>query len=489
MSKPKSSFKAFDYLYICILALAVSFNSSTTLFWAREPDIDSSVFLYIAQRMFYGEMPYRDSFDHKGPLLYLYDFAAEMISPVYGPWILDFVCMLACLIFFYLTFRLILKNRLSSLILVTAAATFIPGYYANGNKVETVAMPFIALAVYIFCKYFINNAIKNYELILFGVSFAAVLMLRANMAAPWLVMCIAVIIHEIMQKKASAILRYFLMFIAGAAIVIVPLFTWLIAGHAFNDFIKQYIVFNIKYSKVVGNDFQDFPVHEVFFAFLLKPQIISALIFSIYLCIRKKNLFAFSLPFIIILSTLTSSISGRNYAHYVMALIPLSIPAIALGIEELNSHLKTKNWKQYIVPALVFVLFGAVPLFLHVYENGFDTKSDMDIDVLQTLEYIEQYTDENDPVAIYGNRDSILYLSNRKSASKYSYQCPIANFDKSILNEYLLEVEAEKPELIIIASSTAWDLEITDIAGIISKYDYEKLESPKGTIVVFRRLS
>ena len=264
MKETETQRKVLDYLYISLLALAVSFNSSTTIFWKREPDIDSSVFLYIAQRMFHGEMPYRDSFDHKGPLIYLFNFAAEMISPDYGPWILDFFCMLVFLIFCYLTFRLILKNRLSSLILVTAAATFIPAYYYTGNKVETVAMPFIALAVYVFCKYFINNSIKNYELILFGMSFASVMMLRANMAAPWCVMCIAVVIHEIMQKKAAAILRYFLLFIAGASIVIIPVFIWLIAGRAFNDFIEQYIVFNMKYSKVVGNEFQEYPVHEVF---------------------------------------------------------------------------------------------------------------------------------------------------------------------------------------------------------------------------------
>lgn len=488
MKETETQRKVLDYLYISLLALAVSFNSSTTIFWKREPDIDSSVFLYIAQRMFHGEMPYRDSFDHKGPLIYLFNFAAEMISPDYGPWILDFFCMLVFLIFCYLTFRLILKNRLSSLILVTAAATFIPAYYYTGNKVETVAMPFIALAVYVFCKYFINNSIKNYELILFGMSFASVMMLRANMAAPWCVMCIAVVIHEIMQKKAAAILRYFLLFIAGASIVIIPVFIWLIAGRAFNDFIEQYIVFNMKYSKVVGNEFQEYPVHEVFISFLLKPQIISALIFSVYLIVRKKNLFAYSLTLMIILSTLASSISGRNYAHYIAALIPLSIPAIASGIEELNGQLKTKNWKQFIVPVVVFILSGVVPLSLYINKNGFDTTSGMDIDMIRTLEYIEQYTDEDDPIAIYGNRDSILYLSKRKSVSKYSYQSPIASFDPSILDSYFNDIETEKPKLVII-SGTRWGLEMTDIAEHVKKFEYEKLPSPGGTIVVIRILS
>jgi len=488
MSEPKSSFKVIDYLYVFILAFAVSLNSTTTLFWIREPQIDPGVFLYVAQRMFYGEMPYRDNFDHKGPLVYIFDYLAELVSPTLGPWILDLVLMTATLILFYLTAKLILKNQPAALILVTASAAFIPEFYHGGNTVEMMAMPFIALALYVFCKYFINNTIQNHELILFGLSFAAVLMLRVNMAAPWIVMCIVVVIREIRQKKAAKILKYFLLFVAGAAIVTVPVLIWLFAGRAFNDFIEQYIVFNIKYSKAAENEFQDGPIYKVFFSFLIKPQIISALVFSIYLCIRKKNLFAVSMTLMLVLSTLASSISGKIFEHYVMAVIPLSIPALASGIKELNDHLKTKNWKQFIAPIAVLVLFGIVPSSVYYSKNGFDTESGMDIDMLQTLQYIEQYTDKDDSIAIYGNRDSILYLSNRRSVSKYSYQSPIATYDKSILDTYFNDIETEKPKLIIV-SGTAWGLEMSDLAEHVKKFEYEKLPSPGGTIVVIRILN
>ena len=137
---------------------------------------------------------------------------------------------------------------------------------------------------------------------------------------------------------------------------------------------------------------------------------------------------------------------------------------------------------------MVFILSGVVPLSLYINKNGFDTTSGMDIDMIRTLEYIEQYTDEDDPIAIYGNRDSILYLSKRKSVSKYSYQSPIASFDQSILDSYFNDIETEKPKLVII-SGTRWGLEMTDIAEHVKKFEYEKLPSPGGTIVVIRILS
>ena len=488
MGNPKEKGSAIDYVYLCAIAFVVSLNSSTTIFWIREPDFDSSVFLYIAQRMFYGEMPYRDSFDHKGPLLYIFDYLAEMISPVYGPWLLDLTCMLVCLILFYLTARLILNNRLFSLILTTTAAAFIPAFYHGGNTVEIVAMPFISLAVYIYCKYCFTDSIKNYELILFGVSFAAVMLLRANMAAPWCIMCLAVIIREIRQKKAASVIRYFMLFAAGAAIVIVPVFVWLIKGHAFNDFVSQYILFNMKYSKIVGNENQEHPVYKVFFSFIIQPLIIASVLSSIYLCIRKKDIFSFSMLISVLFSTFLSSISGRIYEHYVMALIPLCIPALAYGIKELNKHLKFNKQKLLIVTLSMFILFGIIPLVIYVSKNGIDTQSGMDIDMYQTLEYIEEYTDKDDSIAIYGNRDSLLYLSNRKSVSKYSYQSPIAKYDRSILDSFLNDIDTKKPKLVII-SGTVWGLEISDLTEHIKQFEYEKLPSPGGTIVVIRILS
>ena len=40
----------------------------------RFPTEDSSVFLYIGERMTEGGIPYRDFFDHKGPMLYFVEF-------------------------------------------------------------------------------------------------------------------------------------------------------------------------------------------------------------------------------------------------------------------------------------------------------------------------------------------------------------------------------------------------------------------------------
>ena len=138
---------AIDYSFIGILAFIVSLNSSTTPFWSREPGVDSGVFLYVAQRLSYGEMPYLDNFDHKGPLLYLVDRIALLISPTYGIWIMELIILFISFIIFYKISGLITNNRLIPLIIVTTAAMFIPEFYNEGNTVELIAMPLISISL------------------------------------------------------------------------------------------------------------------------------------------------------------------------------------------------------------------------------------------------------------------------------------------------------------------------------------------------------
>ena len=62
----------------------------------RPPTEDSSVFLYIGKRMLEGKLPYRDLFDHKGPILYLIEVLGLCLSPqsTDGVWVLEVLNLL-----------------------------------------------------------------------------------------------------------------------------------------------------------------------------------------------------------------------------------------------------------------------------------------------------------------------------------------------------------------------------------------------------------
>ena len=61
-----------------VILIAVTFllctNLSSYVFYPKAPLLDSSVFRYIGTIMHDGCVPYRDSFDHKGPLIFLINY-------------------------------------------------------------------------------------------------------------------------------------------------------------------------------------------------------------------------------------------------------------------------------------------------------------------------------------------------------------------------------------------------------------------------------
>src|SRR5574341_367906 len=68
------------------------------------PSRDSGVFLYIGWRLISGDIPYKDVWDHKPPLIYFVDALGLSLTPdsQWGVWLLQFI-------FIFLTFFLIYR--------------------------------------------------------------------------------------------------------------------------------------------------------------------------------------------------------------------------------------------------------------------------------------------------------------------------------------------------------------------------------------------
>ena len=126
----------------------------------------------------------------------------------------------------------------------------------------------------------------------------------------------------------------------------------------------------------------------------------------------------------------------------------------------------------------VFPLVGYIKEY-YIPRTGFTPE------FLQTISYIQEYSDENDTITVFGNRDSIYFYSNRQSASIYSYQYPIGNVDEQIIRQYFNDLELNKPKLIIVTQSTAWNGDYEELYGFISEHEYSRLLMPNDEIEVY----
>lgn len=84
----------FGYIFLALVAVLICTKSHTCLLFPSAPYKDSSVFRYVAYVMKKGGIPYRDTFDHKGPVLYLINYLGLLIN-LNGVWIVEVIFMLA----------------------------------------------------------------------------------------------------------------------------------------------------------------------------------------------------------------------------------------------------------------------------------------------------------------------------------------------------------------------------------------------------------
>lgn len=194
--KDKSTKDSLENMAVTAFILAAAFVlllKSPLHFWLRaDAETDSSVYKTVALMISRGYMPYRDSFDHKGPLIYLINLLGMQIDEYCGVWVLEFIAICVTFAGIYKIARL-RCGKILSYVCVLVSGALLYDYFEGGNLVEEYAMPFIAVSLYIFLDYFLNHKLSRFRLAVCGGCLGAVFMLRPNMISVWIVFAAAVL--------------------------------------------------------------------------------------------------------------------------------------------------------------------------------------------------------------------------------------------------------------------------------------------------------
>ncbi|EOS20473.1 hypothetical protein C804_06318 [Lachnospiraceae bacterium A4] len=437
------------FFYILFLGFVISMQCEIAPYSKKLPGIDESVFETMGYLMTKGYIPYRDSFDHKGPLLYIINWLGMQISYYRGIWIIELIVITSTFFILYKITRLVC-GRLGGCFSMFVISSSLLFYLDGGNLVEEYAMPFIAVSVYFFLDYFLNQKISIYRLIICGFSFGAVLLLRANMISVWICFCIAVFIQLISNKQYKKIIEFILWFLSGMMLILLPVFIWLALNHAFKDFWNDYIIFNKMY---VSNSVRATLLNKFnsFQYFLNNVLIIGSTVMTVYLCRLKRGYCDIAYLICLMVTLPLISMSGMSYAHYGMVLVPLMAYPIANFIS--SGKLYEKNAGISIVIIWLLINYTITPFgtaVSHLIENYINRNIDQRNGIYDIVELIENNTDEQDKITVWGNWNIIYLLSKRMPASKYSYQFPIAEVDESIYEEYFNDLELTPPTFVIV---------------------------------------
>lgn len=463
--------KVTPIIVLTAITLTIALLSFDNPFNKVETSGDSRVFRQVVNVMNHGGAPYKDVFDHKGPILYIIDWVGDKITigNIDGIWLMQCIAIFITVFF---TYKILTKkfklNIIESLILTFLININIIFFLGEGNLTETYVLPLITATLYMILALNSSNY-KKYNFLI-GMCMGIAALLRANMISIWIVYYIYVLISCIKNKQFKQLLNIIKYAFLGMLSITAIVVLYLIISGSLEYCIKDYLLFNIKYSTKYARGMKT-AIREFFKCGNISIYYLIIISFIIVLLSKEKFLKRFSIAYFCLTVFLINQ-PGRVYLHYANVIIPTYIIPLAYlytFVKNIKIEVKSKkieNMIKYITVLIASAVLLYMPLktyyknFVKINIIGDDLSEKTKI-----IEEIKENTNEDDTILVIGNDCDIYTLTDRKSASRYIFQYPIYASDSSILPQVTEDINNNKPKYLIIVKN--------DKPKIIEKFVYK----------------
>ena len=416
----------------------------------RLPDIDSSIFIYFGYGIRAGMTPYADMIDHKGPLLWTIEWLGLMLGNdnMTGIWYLEWVMMFVDLLLLFFCARFFIKNRALCLFAVAISVTPIVYLYQGGNFSEEWALPFILLALYIFLDYLKNQKLSVFRIIVCGACMGAVVCIRPNMIGVWIAFVLTVFIRMVLQKDWKLIGKCVLGFVGGIGLIIIPYIMYYASKGALYDMWEWSILKNVSYvqegkSSIISKETIQF--------FLKKDSIlyVPIMLAAIVALLRKRFDWIWGAVIFYLVSLLLCTMGGRTMPHYAMVLIPCIVVPVSYVLAEI---LKVAGKYQIIVCALLVMIFAGASLkdAMQTHNSNIELNYHPDVNNDSVVEYILANTEKEDRILVMSLNAYYYDATRRFANTKYFIQHYMYDYDYSLYDEIMQDIEENPPKLIIM---------------------------------------
>ncbi len=314
-------------LWIQCAAPGLSWGSS------YPPDIDMGVYHIIGRGMLDGILPYRDLFDHKGPLTYLLYGLGAVLTPhaFYGIGIIYSFILALTLLYAYRIFKLYFSIPIS--VLLSTCVLFFMG--APATCPDNIGLPCYTIGLFYFLRYW-KNPYSKVPWLALGFCVSCLLLLKFNLTAFWIPILLAMFWNELRTKNAAAAFSALWRVSAGVVLPIIPfLIYYSLHENGLMSLWESYVLFCVEYGR--GE-----PV------WLVRP----AYVLGRFLPVSKHIIpEAFRNEYIVLLLSLISVLSG---------LLALTV-----------STFRKKLFPSHAVTGIMALVFSYIFLFLAVFSGRF----------------------------------------------------------------------------------------------------------------------
>lgn len=438
------------------------------------PGVDAGVFNYVAWRMLEGEVPYRDVWDHKPPLIFFIHVLGLVLGrgTTWGQSAIQFLADgLGLMIGFHLlrkpfgdaaAFVALLLGVFAMLVLVVPA-----------NCTEHYALPwgFLILALY---RESVLNGSTAAKSLLMGLASAALFFTKQTLIGVPAAVCLSLFLILAARGRWAELARGIAFFLLGFAGLIAPIVAYFAVNGALSDFWQAAFGYNLAYGSTPPGDglmaaLKGFRLlHR---SGLLYPAL--AGYFGALLILRLpayRNRYADPLLVAALLGwpieIWLSGLSGRAYHHYFLAWIPLTtvLAAFSLGYFFRGLPDAAGNPRLGASPALrtagvlAFVsASGVQPALALSYMLFTFPQLDLIRNEQAALEFIVQNTKDDDPILLWGAESALHFASRRRSSSRFVYQWPLFepyHPDPRVTEIFRNDLLERPPRIVIDTSET-----------------------------------
>lgn len=443
---------------------------------------DSSLFLYVAQRVNEGGLPYRDVWDHKPPLIFYFDVIGLTLAGLGVPGVafVEFATLLVAASVGFWALRRTL-GLLPAIFGTIAWTTAIPLMLNGGNRPEEYAWPFQfgAIALYLSER---RAGPSRSRWVAIGLLAGFASLLKPTILGVWAAIYLAELGRAWQLRSVSAIAWPALLGTVGGLAVVIPAGAYFVANGAFNDLVDQVIRFNVEYSRASPSDYLVALAQGVKLTTIsgLLPIALAGWVMALTGLARGSapaparpllTVAVLALPIDFALASAT----GRPYAEYFLACLPTLgiLAAVALSsarpaLERAAARLgmPPAGFVAGVVALGAVLLASAIPALVDYRHTQGPT--DQERTRSQATAYVIDHTAAADHVLFWGGEAGLNYTTGRRAPTRYAYQYALYmhNYQRPAqIDELLSALQSDLPALIVDASPATVDVPPLDRAA------------------------
>ncbi|MBR5180785.1 MAG: glycosyltransferase family 39 protein [Clostridiales bacterium] len=402
---------------------------------------DPNCFFTMGAGILKGQLPYRDLYEQKGPLLYFIHALAALISKKTFIGVF-FIQIIICTITHYFSVKIASLYVAASkrLYIISVPATMLlysTRSYFYGDSAEEMILPFYVISLYIILKTVKTKSLPcKKETAFIAVSAACAFWIKYTLCGFFLGTVIIFLVFSIRHKQTKKLIPLIFVFLAAFVAASLPVLAYFALNNALGDLYTAYFYNNIFLYRNVNESVPlsgilPYTLTIAVLKLIDNPYLGITILISMIYFVAKKCFSELASYLTLFLFTIMFIFQGSFIGfYYVFALAALSMPAAA-AVEDLFTKLKAKLF------AAVPVCIGlAVASFFSSYatDNIFKEKSEMP--QYAFADYLKDYP--NATLLNYGFLDQGFYMVSGITPTE-KYFCGL-NID-SVLDEARISKE------------------------------------------------